>query len=89
VDRRHRLQAIASLDIPDHRLALAGYLDHYNLAHEQDGDRFVVRENGEPVLTATFDEHNRLTNLEVTLSSNERTGGEPWDRGQLRRMLGG
>lgn len=61
-------QAIALLEIPDHKLALAGYLDHYGLRHEQDGDKIVVKENGEPVLTATFDERNRLTNLETTLA---------------------
>jgi hypothetical protein len=87
-------QAIASLEIPDHKLALAGYLDHYNLAHEQDGDKIVVKENGEPVLTATFDELNRLTNLEVRLeakaeSTGESSPGESWDEAQLRRMLGG
>nr|WP_162660490.1 DUF6882 domain-containing protein [Tuwongella immobilis] len=65
-------QAIASLEIPDHRLALIGYLDHYELGYEQDGEKVVVRENGEPVLTATFDEQNRLTNLEATIKPHPR-----------------
>ncbi len=87
-------QAIASLGIPDHKLALAGYVDHYGLRHESDGDKLVVKENGEPVLTATFDELNRLTNLEVRLvakadDSSEGRSGESWDEMQLRRMLGG
>lgn len=87
-------QAIASLDIPDHKLALAGYLDSYTLGYEQDGDKIVVKENGEAVLTAMFDEQNRLTNLEVRLESDvndpdDSSPGESWDEGQLRRMLGG
>jgi hypothetical protein len=60
-------QAIASLDIPDHRLALIGYLAHYGLSYEQEGEKIVVKEEGEVELEAIFDEHNRLTNLEVTL----------------------
>ncbi len=86
-------QAIASLEIPDHKLALVGYLDHYSFVHEPDGDRIVVKEKGEVVLTATFDEQNRLTNLEVRLeakteSPDESNPGENWDEGQLRRMMG-
>ncbi|MBN9121109.1 MAG: hypothetical protein J0I06_18475 [Planctomycetes bacterium] len=61
-------------------LALAGYLEHCNLAHKQDGDRIVVEENGEAVLTATFDDQNRLTNLEVKLRSGAPAPkGESWD----------
>ena len=56
-------QAVASFDIPDHKLALTGYLDHYNLSHEKDGDKIIAKVNGEAALTATFDEQNRLTNL--------------------------
>ena len=87
-------QAIASLEIPDHKLALSGYLDSYGLSHEQDGDKIVVKEDGEPVLTATFDELNRLTNLEVKLKAEADSPGkddpvESWDEMQLRRMLGG
>jgi hypothetical protein len=82
-------QAIASLEIPDHRLALASYLDHYGLGHEQDGDKLVVKESGEAVLTATVDEHNRLTNLEARLKVDApATNTESWEEGQLRRMMG-
>lgn len=100
----HRLatvlpQAIASLEITDHRLALTGYLDHYGLSFEQVVDKIVVKENGEPVLTATFDGQKRLTNLEAQLDPpavaepvadmepSQRV--ESWDEAQLRRMLGG
>jgi hypothetical protein len=92
-------QAIASLDIPDHRLALTGYLDHYGLAHASEGDTVVVREGGEPVLTATFDGENRLTHLEVKLESPTAPlsnahpiadpAGPSWNDHLLRRMLGG
>ena len=81
-------QAIASLEIPDHRLALAGYLDHYGLGHEQDGGKIVVKEDGEAALTATFDEQNRLTKLEAKLKSEAASRGESWDDGQFRRMMG-
>jgi len=82
-------QAIASLEILDHRLAFMCYLDSYKLIHEQHGDKIVVKENDEPMLTATFDEQNRLTNLEATLKRSAEAKGETWDEGQLRRMLGG
>lgn len=92
-------QAIASLDIPDHNLALTGYLDHYGLSYERDDDKIVVKEMGEAVLTATFDELGRLTNLEVKLKTEgdglaeelptENPPGESWDEAQLRRMMGG
>ena len=60
-------RAISALDLADHRLALAGYLRSYGLPFEEASDRILVRDQGEPVLTATFDDLNRLTNLEATL----------------------
>lgn len=86
-------QTIASLEVPDHKLALAGYLDHYGLTHEQDGDKIVVKENGEPVLTAAFDAQNRLTKLEAKLKAvadelDKSDPAESWDEAQLRRMMG-
>jgi hypothetical protein len=82
-------QAIAELDIPDHRLAFTSYLDWYKLAHESDGDRVIVRENGEPVLTATFDDLNRLTHLEATLNPTPPPKkNSVWDDELFRRMLG-
>lgn len=62
-------QAIASLDIPNHKLALTGYLEHYGLSHEQNGDKVVVKEAGEVVLLAAFDGMKRMINLEVNLKS--------------------
>jgi hypothetical protein len=82
-------QAIASLEIPDHKLALTGYLDHYSLSYEQDGDKIVVKENGEAALTATFDEQNRMTNLEAKLKPTGATpNDELWDELLFRKMMG-
>lgn len=94
-------QAIGSLAIPDHEQALCGYLDYCDLKHEHTGNQIVVRgEGGEALLTATFDEQKRLTNLEVRLNA-EPPAAEPaadaghservesWDDMQLRRLLGG
>ena len=60
-------KAIASLNISDHKAAFTGYLNYHNLAFAQSGNQVIVEENGEPVVIATFDDENRLTNLEVTL----------------------
>jgi uncharacterized protein DUF6882 len=66
-------QAIASLDIPDHKLALTGYLEYYGLAFEEVETQVVVKEESEPVLTASFDELNRLTKLEATIKPRPET----------------
>lgn len=60
-------QAISTLEIPDHRLALTDYLDHHGIGYEQDAVKVVVKEDGEPVLIATFDDLKRLTHLEANL----------------------
>jgi hypothetical protein len=60
-------QAISAFAIPDHRLALTSYLDQFGIAYTIDGHTVAVTENGGTVMTATFDEHRRLTNLEAKL----------------------
>jgi hypothetical protein len=87
-------QMIANFEIPNHRLVFSSYLEYYGLAYEQEEDTITVNEGEEQVLTATFDEHNRLTNLEAKLKSDaietdavEKV--ETWEQAQLRRMLGG
>jgi len=60
-------QAIASIEIANHKEALAGYLEHNGLVGEAEGDTLVVKEDGEAVLTATFDGQNRLAKLEVSI----------------------
>lgn len=82
-------QAITALGLPDHRLAFTSYLNWYKLTHQSDANRVVVRENGEPVLTATFDEHHRLTSLESVLNSAPALTNSAWDDELFRRMLDG
>ena len=62
-------QAIASIEIENHGEALTGYLEHYSLVGEVEGNTLVVREDGEAVLTAAFDEEDRLAKLEVSITS--------------------
>ncbi|MBL8793997.1 MAG: hypothetical protein JNM56_08830 [Planctomycetia bacterium] len=62
-------QAIAAMEIPNHKLALAGYLGHYGLAGQDDAGKLVVKEDGQAVLVAAFDEQERLTKLEVTVAA--------------------
>lgn len=69
-------QALAALDIPNHKAALAGYLESYGLAFESEPARIVVKEQDEPVLTGTFDEQDRLTHLEITLKAEEEKAGQ-------------
>jgi hypothetical protein len=73
-------QSIASLDIPNHRLALTGCLDYYRIPHEQNANDVVVREDGRPLLTAVFDEQNRLTKLDALLEPELATATLPRDR---------
>jgi hypothetical protein len=65
-------QAVSSLDIPDHHLALTGYLEYYGIPFQSEGNNVVVRENREPVLTAEFDACSRLTNLEAIIRAEEK-----------------
>lgn len=60
-------EAMSSVEIVHHKLAILGHLDFYGLAHEQEGNKIMVKENGEPLLQATFDAMNRLTQLEVSI----------------------
>lgn len=80
-------QVLTSFDISDHKLALTGYLDHYGLGYERDGEKLLVKDHGEVVLAATFDDQNRLTALEVELESNAEPSGQSWDERQIQRML--
>jgi hypothetical protein len=69
-------QAIAAFPLPDHKRALEGYLQYYGLACADEYGRIVVREGGEPVLIASFDAQNRLSELHVTHGGE----GEPEPR---------
>jgi hypothetical protein len=62
-------QVISALEIQNHKLAFLGYLQHYGLTGVEEGDRVVVMDAGQPVLTAAFDKQNRLTQLEGTIEA--------------------
>jgi hypothetical protein len=60
-------QAISAISISDHRLALTSYLDQCGIAYTVKGNAVIAKEGDEPVLTAMFDELNRLTKLDVKM----------------------
>jgi hypothetical protein len=64
-------QAISTLDIPNHKLALMGYLAYYGLKGQTEGNTVVVKDNGRYVLLATFDQYHRLKQLDVTIDGRE------------------
>ncbi len=65
-------QAISAMEIADHREALQGYLSHYGFEAESDGDALLLREQGQEVLRAEFDEHGRLRELKGTLGKEKQ-----------------
>jgi len=81
-------QAVASLGLSDHRIALIGYLDHHGIAFEHDGHTVIVKNSGETMLSATFDELNRLIEWEATLKPQSLVVEGSWYEGQLRQMMG-
>jgi hypothetical protein len=82
-------QALAALDLPDHRRAFMGHVCHRGLSAAADGDRVIVRAGGES-LTATFDDLHRLARLEVAADAvPEENPEESWDQAQIRRLLRG
>ncbi len=60
-------QVISALELPNHREALRGYLEHYGFEPEDGGDALLLVEQGQEVLRAEFDEKGRLAKLEGTL----------------------
>ncbi len=64
-------QVISAMEIADHREALRGYLEHYGLEPEDDGDALFLRQQGQEMLRAEFDEHGRLTKMEGTLGKEK------------------
>lgn len=56
-------QAIAALEIPNHRLAFLAYLASYGILGRSDGNRVLVDGSNKPAMTAIFDEQNRLIRL--------------------------
>ena len=66
-------QAIAAMELPDHREALRGYLGHYGLVPEDEDGCLVLRDGGEELLRAEFDDQNRLTRLTGTIGPTSPT----------------
>lgn len=60
-------QVISTMELPNHREALQGYLEHYGFEPEDQDGALVLREDAELVLRAEFDELGRLRKLEGTL----------------------
>lgn len=65
--------AISMFELPDHRVALRGYLGHYGLKTEGKGEYLFLRQRGEETLRAEFDEHGRLRELKRTFGKKEQT----------------
>jgi hypothetical protein len=82
-------QIFTSFDIPNHRLALTTYLSSHDLNYHNDDRQILVKKDGINVLTATFDEQNRLTTLETEMDADEEPPVESWEESQLNRMLRG
>ncbi|QDV21166.1 hypothetical protein Pan153_58480 [Gimesia panareensis] len=60
-------QIIAQMEVEDHQNALFHYLQHYGLEPEAMENVLVVRENGEEILHASFDDLNRLQELKASI----------------------
>ncbi len=60
-------QVISALELPNHREALRGYLEHYGFEPEYQNETLVLHDDGTVVLQAQFDGDGRLTKLEGTL----------------------
>jgi hypothetical protein len=62
-------QAISAFPIRDHKFALTSYLDDFKIAYKVEKNAVVVREGSETMLTAQFDEQNRVTKLDASLKN--------------------
>jgi hypothetical protein len=60
-------QAISAFSLSDHRLALTSYLDQCSLSYVVKENAVVVSDGDVALLTAMFDQANRLTKLDVKL----------------------
>lgn len=61
-------QAIAALEVSNHRLALLSYLASYGILGRTEGSTVIVDDSDKPAMRATFDEQNRLIHLEANLT---------------------
>jgi hypothetical protein len=67
-------QALEAVEIQNHKNALVGYLHYYGLMSQSAGNTILVKEGERTVLTASFDEQNRLMNLEGTVGTRDIRG---------------
>jgi hypothetical protein len=65
-------QAIGGYPVLDHRAAFVAYVESYGFQAEEAGQEVCVRAAGAKVMTARFDELNRLVVLEGTVSPGGR-----------------
>ena len=61
-------QAVASLPFTNHKHAFQSYVRHYGFEVRLESNSVVVRRDGLQVLSACFDEHDRLTRLKAALT---------------------
>jgi hypothetical protein len=67
-------QAISGYPIPDHRAAFTAYAESCGLQARAAGEEVRVLSAGAEVMTARFDEQNRLTRLECTVTPTRGDG---------------
>lgn len=61
-------QIISELEIKNHQLALQNYLNHYGLKPERTENTLIVREQGQRIFRASFDEFHRLQELKTSIT---------------------
>lgn len=62
-------KALSALPVPDHREAFVAYVEWHGLTVKETPQRVSVLDNGKEVLTATFDDLKRLTELKGAVGS--------------------
>jgi hypothetical protein len=66
-------ECVSALEVTDHRKATAAYLRQNGFDVVDDGSTLLVPGDGQPVITADFDEMNRLTKLESHVNPKSGT----------------
>ena len=74
-------EALATIAIPNHRLALTSYLEYAGLGAQtefDEDDMLIIKEDGLIVFEATFDDRNRLKMFQATLKAAEASLPVDW-----------